>query len=107
MAKQVNTLFERVPAEGFAVLLGADEHELVEALLNTAFVEACIFDIDAARVGQLRTQLDSAGLYGRVTAHQASLENLLLPPYFAHHIWASPVHTQKLIANTRLLEKDL
>ncbi len=63
---------------------------MIEKLIESKFVELSIFDDDAARVAAWRQKLDKRGCYGRVTVHEATLENLLLPPYFAHHIFVSP-----------------
>ncbi len=86
-------------------MVGADDDGLVAAMRGTPFVEVSIFDPDATRVDQLRRQLDKAGIYGRMTVHQSSLSNLLLPPYLAHHLVVSPAQTKLLLADQRLLAR--
>ena len=105
LAKRVNEVNQRVPAEGFAVVLGADDRDLVTALLSAAYSELSIFDSNATLINQWRTELDAANLYGRVTAHPSSLASLMLPPYLAHHLWVTAGHTQQLVADKQLLQK--
>lgn len=105
LVQPVRELLKRKLPEGYAVLLGADDDRLVHSLQDAAFVELSIFDPDATRVDRFRSELDEAGRYGRITAHRASLNNLLLPPYLAHQLWVSPAQTQLLTANQSLLEK--
>ena len=98
-------LFKRGAPEGYAVMLGAEDPKLVQALSASSFVEVSLFDPDAARVDALRREFDRSGDYGRITAHESSLGNLFLPPYLAHHLWVSPAQSPQLAANPALLAK--
>jgi outer membrane protein assembly factor BamB len=85
---RVQRLLAAGDPQGYALWFGARETPLVHALASTSpFTQLAIVDADPMRVATLRSQLDSAMLYGRVTAHQATPTSFGASPYIAHMIF--------------------
>ncbi len=64
-------------AEGYAILLGADDQQLVLSLAEASpWSELVIVESDTSRVTQLRTALNAAGIYGQVTVRKSAIEGL-------------------------------
>lgn len=104
--KFVDLLLQDTSAEGFAIWIGADIQSNVTALaLKSPFTELAVIDQQQDRVDDLRRVLDAAGLYGRVTARQSELSELLLPPYIANVLVVSDELTPKLLRDEGLLER--
>jgi outer membrane protein assembly factor BamB len=73
--------------EGFALDLGCDDGSLSLALAKKTKLRIYAVDPDPAKVREARRRLDAAGLYGaRVTVHEAPLEKIPYPKYFANVI---------------------
>lgn len=93
-------------AEGYAILLGADDQQLALSLANESpWSELVIVESDASRVAQLRTALSAAGVYGRVTVRNSAIEDFSPPPYVAHQIFVAPSITSRLISTPEQLER--
>ena len=73
---------------------------MIEAIATQSpFVQLAIIDQDAGRVNTLRRRLDSAGLLGRVTAHQGSVVSFDASPYLSHMIFVGSDQAPMLAAN--------
>ena len=78
---------ETTGRHGVAVVLGLDDGALVKALLQESKHHVIAVDDDRDRVGRLRIELQSAGLYGtRAAVIEGSPNNVLLPAYLANLI---------------------
>ncbi|MCA9064736.1 MAG: PQQ-like beta-propeller repeat protein, partial [Planctomycetaceae bacterium] len=71
-------------SHGVAVVLGLHDGALVKALLQQSAYHVVAIDDDAQRVAQLRTEIQSAGLYGiRGAVIESDPRTVSLPPYLA------------------------
>lgn len=69
---------------GYAVLLGAGDGWLIDALVAASDLHLIVAEPDAERCAALRRRLDAGGLLGwRVAVHQADPHDLQTPPYLA------------------------
>lgn len=75
---------------GFGLVFGADDEELVNALLAESEMQITVVDPDAERVARLRQVYDERGVYGRrVTFHAGDPASFQAPPYVAPLIWVT------------------
>lgn len=87
-ASRINRLLGSGDPQGYALWFGAKDTQLIEALANeSAFAQLAVIDEDQERVDQLRSHLDSALLYGKVTAHRNTPNTFGASPYIAHMIF--------------------
>lgn len=85
---RVERLLAAGDPQGFALWFGAEDASLMHALAGSSpFTQLAIVDSAGPRIDKLRSQLDGAMLYGRVTAHHASLASFDASPYIAHMIF--------------------
>jgi len=84
----ISNLLTTADAEGYAFWFGASDGKLIDALAaNSPFVQLAIVDDDRSAVHRLRQRLDSAGLYGRVTAHHSDAHSFMAPKLVANVIF--------------------
>ncbi len=76
-------------ADGYAVIIGANNHRLIDQLLKATHLHLIVLDQDDESIQKLRRRMQAAGLYGyRLSAHpRLSPEDL--PPYLAQLIVAN------------------
>lgn len=92
--------------QGFSLWFGAADEKVINAIAaQSPFVQLAIIDQDAARVAALRRRLDSAGLLGRVTAHQGSVVSFDASPYLSHMIFVGTDLAPNLAADRAGLAK--
>lgn len=104
--RTVSQLLNGVSAEGFSVWLGAASESVVMALAaRSPFVELNVIDEQSERVERLRRQIDSAGLYGRVSVRQSLSSELLLPPYVANLLVVGNELTTAVLQKEGMLER--
>ena len=90
-------------AEGYALWYGANDTNLLHAVLSRSKLRVDVVDPDVEHVNRLRFQLDSAGIYGsRVAVHVGDPLSFLAPPYIANLIvigrpWAARYATARSI----------
>lgn len=100
------TLLKAGDTNGYALWFGAASESTIHALAQQSpFVQLAVVDGDAKRVDQLRRNLDQAGLYGKVTAHQASPASFDAAPYLAHMIFVGEELAPELTADKEALAK--
>jgi len=93
-------------AEGYALWYGAADESLLDAIATLSpFVQLAVVDPDSERVERLRRRWDAAGLYGRVTAHQATAAGFDASPYLAHMVFVGAELTPELAADRQALAK--
>ena len=103
----ISNLLSDVDGEGYAFWFGVSDASLIEALAaRSSFAQLTVIDDDVATISRLRSRLDAAGLYGRVTAHHSEARSFQAPRYVAHAIfvgreWATSASTDVL---TKLYE---
>ncbi len=70
--------------DGYALWFGADDRELLEAVVRQSRLQVVVADANAAKVEPLRHYFDACGLYGqRVVVHAADPLQFKAPPYIA------------------------
>ena len=75
-------------AEGYAFWFGSADEELIDAVAaKSPFVQLAVVDSDKARVDSLRQRMATAGLCGRVTAHQSEAAAFMPPQHVAHMVF--------------------
>ena len=73
--------------DGYALCFGAEDGELLEALVANSKLHLVAVDPDAAKVDALRRRFDAAKVYGkRITLHVGDAVSFKAPPYFANLI---------------------
>ncbi len=93
-------------AQGFSLWFGAADEKVIDAIAaQSPFVQLAIVDQDAERVAMLRRRLDTAGLLGRVTAHQGSVVSFDASPYLSHMIFVGSDLAPTLVADLASLAK--
>ncbi|GAH80575.1 unnamed protein product, partial [marine sediment metagenome] len=84
-------------SEGYCLDFGAGDARLAYELARRSDLTIYCVEPDTEKVAAARRALDAAGLYGvRVTVHQAALDKLPYPDYFANLIVAGPDFTGPL-----------
>ncbi|MEZ6130820.1 MAG: PQQ-binding-like beta-propeller repeat protein [Planctomycetaceae bacterium] len=74
-------------SEGYAFWFGAADAALIDAVAATSpFTQLAVVDSDQTTVDTLRRRLDSAGLYGKVTAHHSAPSAFMPPKHVAHWV---------------------
>lgn len=69
---------------GIALVIGLQNGDLVDALIDVTNFHVIAFDDDPGLVAELRARWDASGLYGqRVVVHEVDLSALETPPYIA------------------------
>lgn len=92
-------------AQGYALWYGAADTNLIQSVAAASpFVQLAIVDADANLVNGLRQSLDAAGLYGAVTAHQATPVSFDASPYVAHMIFVGREQSTSLAQNSSALK---
>ncbi|MHC4497215.1 MAG: class I SAM-dependent methyltransferase, partial [Planctomycetota bacterium] len=75
--------------DGYCLLLGLDDGQLLYELLNQSELHVVALDPDAEKVAAMRRRLDDAGLYGtRAAVHVGEITTMRLPPYMVNLIVA-------------------
>ncbi|HBJ37397.1 MAG TPA: hypothetical protein DDZ51_22120 [Planctomycetaceae bacterium] len=101
---RIERLLAAGDAQGYALWFGAEDASLVHALASQSpFTQLAIVDADAMRIEKLRSQLDAASLYGRVTAHQATTATFDASPYIAHMIFVGEELSAQLASDPSTL----
>lgn len=73
--------------EGYALVLGIDSGQLIEALLNNSDLHVIAADPDVEKVNAARLRWTKSGVYGaRVEAFVCDAESMVFPPYLANII---------------------
>lgn len=90
-ASLVNRLLATGDPEGYAVWYGECSDELLKAwAAQSPFVQLAIVSQDAQWVDLARRQLDSLGVYGKITVHLSSPQDFRAPQYIANQVFVSP-----------------
>jgi outer membrane protein assembly factor BamB len=81
----VHTIVEQTGVtEGYAVLWGAADEDLLEALLQQTKLHVIAVEPNASQVARLRQVFDARGTYGkRLSIHQGTPDDFHTPPYMA------------------------
>ena len=75
-------------AEGYACWFGSADDKLIDAVAaESSFTQLAVVDHDENRVNTLRQRMNAAGLYGRVTAHEATPSTFMPPQHVAHTVF--------------------
>ncbi len=83
--------------EGYCLDFGAGDGRLAYELAKRSDLNIYCLEPDGEKVAAARKALDAAGLYGvRVTVHQAALDKVPYPDYFANLIVVGPELTGEL-----------
>jgi outer membrane protein assembly factor BamB len=70
---------------GYGLVFGADDRDLIDALIAGSDMRLAVVDPDSKKVEALRRHYDALGLYGsRVTAHPGDPVSFQAPPHIAH-----------------------
>jgi outer membrane protein assembly factor BamB/ubiquinone/menaquinone biosynthesis C-methylase UbiE len=70
--------------DGYCLVFGIGDGELIDALIQETKYRLIIVDPDESRVASFRQRMDEHGLYGRrVVARAAEPQSLQFPPYLA------------------------
>ena len=84
--------------EGYCLLLGLGEDELLYQLIEQSQLHVVAFDSDAGRVQAARRKLDAAGLYGtRAAVHVGEIATMQLAPYMADLIVSQDAQSDRLV----------
>ncbi|MBL8817076.1 MAG: PQQ-binding-like beta-propeller repeat protein [Planctomyces sp.] len=87
-------------AEGYAFWMGVDDEQLPLAMaFNSRYAELTVVDSDATVVSRLRSKLDQAGLYGRVTVRLADETEFRAPPYIANQIFVGRRWSERIASD--------
>ncbi len=91
--------------EGYCLLLGLGNGELLEQLISQSELNIVALDPDSEKVEAIRRRLDEAGLYGnRVAVHPGDITTMQLPPYMANLV-ISEDQNQKSALSSVLIER--
>jgi len=75
----------RSEAEGYAIVWGAGDRDLVTSMLNETELRLVVVDPDREQAEGLRLALTAMGLYDeRISVHEGRPGEILLPPYLAN-----------------------
>ena len=82
---QANAILEHTKVhEGYAVMFGVGNGELLAALAEITDLDFIGIDPDSQNINRLRHKFDAQGLYGkRISLFSGTLQSMQLPPYFA------------------------
>ncbi|MFO7898750.1 MAG: PQQ-binding-like beta-propeller repeat protein [Planctomycetota bacterium] len=107
MAATVKTILDKTGArEGYCVVLGVEDGELLEQLAHQSDLHIVAVEDDAAKVAELRRSLDQAGLYGhRVAVHHADPAAHRLPPYLANLVLSADLDRGNLVNQDALIKQ--
>ena len=84
-AKAAQILADANIRDGYCLVLGVENGQLIKALAGQSALRIIGVDADAERIHRLRRHLDESGLYGtRVTLHVADPSSFQFPPYLAN-----------------------
>jgi len=104
-AQLAGTLLAAGDAQGYAMLFGANDDRLVQAMAaQSRFQQLAVIDSRAERVAELRRDWDQAGIYGRVTAHVSTPSEFMAPPYVANMIFVGRELSAELSAQPESLK---
>ncbi len=91
--------------DGYCLLLGIGNGELLEQLVSQSELHIVVLDPDSGKVEAIRRRLDEAGLYGtRVAVHLGDITTMRLPPYLANLV-VSEDRNQKSALSSVLFER--
>jgi len=102
-SKLAQTLLERAgDKSGHALIFGANETGLLDALLSDSQMQITVVEQDAMKVDALRRQYDAPGLQGtRISFHVGDALSFQAPPYFAHLVITTKQHVAAAYASVR------
>jgi outer membrane protein assembly factor BamB len=90
--------------EGYCLLLGLGNGELLEQLVSQSKLHIVALDPDSRKVESIRRRLDEAGLYGtRIAVHLGDITTMQLPPYMANLV-VSEDQSQKSVLSSVLFK---
>jgi outer membrane protein assembly factor BamB len=101
--KLAQTLLEGAGDKGgHALIFGANDTGLLDALLSDSQMQITVVEKDAVKVDELRRQYDALGLLGaRITFHVGDALSFQAPPYFAHLVITTKQHVAAAYASVR------
>jgi hypothetical protein len=107
-SKLAQTLLERTGDKGgHALIFGANDMGLLDALLSDSQMQITVVEQDAMKVDALRRQYDALGLQGtRITFHVGDALSFQAPPYFAHLVIAEAACRCRLCLRAALWRCD-
>ena len=92
--------------DGYCLMLGLGEGELLYQLLAQTELHVIALDPDADKVAAMRRKLDDAGLYGtRAAVHVGDITTMQLPPYMANLIVAENLQYAGFKRDNNLVER--
>ncbi len=92
--------------EGYCLLLGLGDGELLYELLDRSQLHVVALDPDAGKVEAIRRKLDDAGLYGtRAAVHVGDITTMQLAPYMADLIVSQDLDAAGLRQGDRFIER--
>jgi outer membrane protein assembly factor BamB len=83
--RKVNDLLSRAAkSEGYGLIYGIGDGDLLAALVLTSNLSLIGVDLDVNKIDELRRRFDNMGLYGqRISLLHGSISNVRLPQYFS------------------------
>jgi|UniRef100_UPI003783DBD8 outer membrane protein assembly factor BamB len=102
-SKLAQALLERAGDKGgHALIFGASETGLLDALLSDSQMQITVVEKDEVKVDALRRQYDALGLQGtRISFHVGDALSFQAPPYFAHLVITTRQHLAAAYASVR------
>jgi len=87
-------------SDGYVLWFGAEDSNLIAAVLQASELRLVVVNKDAESVNRLRKKFDAVGLYGkRITAHVGTPKSFRAPPFIANAVIIGEQSTESLIAN--------
>jgi len=91
--------------DGYGLVFGVGNGDLLQALLDGSTLRLIAFDADPATVQRARKRFDAAGLYGkRISVHVGTPRDLYLPPYLASLVIVADPQSAGLTASADFLK---
>ncbi len=92
--------------EGYCLLLGLDNVELLYQLVSQSKLHIVALDPDSGKAEAIRRRLDEAGLYGtRVVVHVGDITTMQLPPYMANLVVSEDLKATGLQKDSIFVER--
>jgi outer membrane protein assembly factor BamB len=104
-AQKARELIEETGAdEGYAIVFGADDPDLLEALVVESNLNLVVFAADEEKLPALRRRFDDAGCYGeRLHLLPGSVRDFAAPDFFASLMIVQPAAAEALRAHAETL----